>query len=114
MIDTETSVRMQMLACDSLLGAYAFKRDGQFVLLFLPANDGHTDTSEFTTAVRDVPVAHIALMNRLTPGGEALIEYELFPGATEEDARNVAALFKVNLVEKGIITFKPDTDSPDN
>lgn len=122
MIDTQTDLRMRMLAGDSVLGAYAFKRDGEFLLVTLPPTGGKAsdaDIAEFTTAVQDamkqggVPVAHIALMNQLTPEGEALIDYELFPGATETDARNAAVLFKVNLVEKGIITFKPDTDAPD-
>jgi hypothetical protein len=61
-----------------------------------------------------VPVAHIALMNPVAPNGETYIDYELFPGAVEADARNAAALFKLNLVEAGIITFKSDTDAPDN
>jgi hypothetical protein len=100
---------MQLLAAGAQFIVYAFHLEGRFLLL-------PTTECEFETVVRDAmkkgatPVAVIALMNRVTPEGQALIEWEQFPGASEEHARNAAAVFKANLLEAGIIRLT-DTDT---
>src|SRR6516225_7295579 len=103
MIDEQTQVRMRLLEQDATFVVYAFHHESKGFML-LP-----TAAPEFEETVRDAmkqgatPVAIIALMKHVTENGEALIEHELFPGASEEDARSAAALFKTNLIEAGIL-----------
>jgi hypothetical protein len=49
-------------------------------------------------------VAVVAWMKEAGENGEALFEYQLMPGATEEMAERAKAAFRVRVVEGGLQT----------
>ena len=107
MVDTKTSLRMQLLVRDAGRAVYAChnKTTGGFVLL--PFEDA--GSPQFDAFVKDANnhgfamVAVIALMKHATPDGLPLIECELMPGVSEEIAQEAKQFFRAKLIREGIL-----------
>ncbi len=102
----ETLLRLQMLARDSRIMAWAYYRDSTDSFLLLP--DVVYGTPAFDAAQKDAAqkgarlVAVVAWMKEAGPGGEALFGYEVMPGGSEEIAQRAKDVFREKVTEAGI------------
>jgi hypothetical protein len=110
MIDNKTLIRTKILACDAVPFSMraVFYRDPN-LFLFLPVHE--SDTPKFKEALDDALtqgasyLGSLALMNK-TEEGQALIEYDLMPGASEEAMVRARAKYRDNLIEAGVLKLE--------
>jgi|tagenome__1003787_1003787.scaffolds.fasta_scaffold19713251_2 hypothetical protein len=108
MIDNKTQSRTKILACDAVPFSMraVFYRDPN-LFLFLPVHE--SETPKFRKAAEDALqqgasyLGSIALSNLTTEDGQAVIEYELMPGASEECMVRAKAKFRDALIEAGVL-----------
>jgi hypothetical protein len=102
------ALSLQMLERDSRVMALAYYDTETDKFLFLPEAD--RGSSAFNRGMEDANnkgaklVAVVAWMKEAGENGEALFEYQLMPGATEEMAERAKAAFRVRVVEGGLQT----------
>lgn len=108
MADTKTHamLRIQMLERDSHMMAWAYYHEATDSFLLLP--DAIYGTPAFDEAQAEAAqkgaklVAVVAWMKEAGSGGEALFDYYLMPGASDEIAQRAKDLFRKNVVEAGL------------
>jgi hypothetical protein len=106
MTDTQMMLRIQMLERDSRIMAWAYYDEPTDSFLLLPEAD--YGSPAFDAARKNAVqkgaklVAVVAWMNEAGPDGDALFEYEVMPGASEEIAQRAKDVFREKVIEAGI------------
>ena len=108
-LDNKMMLKLQLLIREADLAAYAYYRESTDEIMLVPAGMPELN-DEVAEHMRQGfrMVAAVALMNRETPDGHSLVEFEAAAsGVSEEILRKAKAAFCDQLVERGIIKPEP-------